>query len=172
MKVFSGKSISTPTYISWLVASFVVTVVVTYVVACLFQSWFAIQALKAVGAEFTFNAWLRTIGHDLYGLAFNGKYISYSQMIAIGFLIALPTAALCNKLLPLPPALIYSVAGATAMATILYNVQEFFFDLVLFSGTRGLAGWSAQLVAGALGGLVFSYLITLRLPLVRRGYHD
>ena len=154
-----------PADIIWVLTSYILAVVITCVLASLFQTWFVLVALEDLGAQLSLDIWFHTGLHDLYGLSFGGKYVSYGQAILIGFAIALPTAALCHKLVPLPRALIYSLAGATAIAAILFIVKLNFYGLVLFAGTRGIAGFSAQVAAGALGGLVFSSLI------LKRQYH-
>ena len=71
-----------------------------------------------------------------HSLTFGSKYVSYCQTILIGFAIALLTAALVNKLIPLPCTLIYVLAGAEAIATVLYVIRLSFYDLILFADTR------------------------------------
>lgn len=149
---------STPTQIAWVLISFLVAVTVTYVLAAISQTALVLQALETAGASFPLTVWLQTMLRDLYGLAFGGKYVSYYQTIVIGLGIALPTAALSLKWLPLPRSLVYAVAGATAMATILFVVERNFYNLTLFAGTRGWPGFCTQLLAGALGGWIFALL--------------
>ena len=152
----------TPTKIGSVIIAFLLSALVTYTLASVFQSLFVLQALEAAGAQFSLSVWFYVLVHDLYGLAFGGKYVSYGQIILIGLFIALVVAALCLRWIPLPRVLIYSMAGATAMATILYLVELNFYGLTLFAGVRGKLGVSAQLVAGALGGLTFSTVISLK----------
>jgi hypothetical protein len=54
--------------------------------------------------------------------------------------------------------LLYSLAGATAIAVILYALQIRFLGLALITGSRGTAGVACQLLAGAIGGAVFAAL--------------
>ena len=150
------RAVLTAVPIKRLLMGFLAAVIAAYITASLLQSFFVLNALEAAGANFSLKLWVHTLWHDLYGLAFGGKYVSYGKTIVMGFAIALPVAALCHKFIPLPRALIYSLAGATAMATILTLVKINFYDLTLFAGTRGSAGFSAQLIAGALGGFAFA----------------
>ena len=139
--------------------SYLAAVTVAYLLASLFQTLAVLQALTAAGGDYGASDWLRALLHDLYGLAFGGKYVSYAQTIAIGLAIALPSAAVCLRWLPLPSALVYALAGATAMLTILLVVKYNFYDLTLFAGSRGVLGMGLQMLAGALGGWVFARFI-------------
>jgi len=53
--------------------------------------------------------------------------------------------------------MIFAAAGATSVATILYLIDlSFFYDMTLLEGTRGILGYGLQLLAGALGGVVYA----------------
>jgi hypothetical protein len=142
--------------------SYLAAVVVAYVAASIFQSLSVLVALERAGAVIATGQWLHTIWHDLYGFTFSG-YASYGLSVMIGFIIAMPTAALIHKFLSLPRWFLYPLAGATAMATILEIVKLNFYGVTIFPGTRGLSGLGLQLIAGAFGGAVFASLSKRRL---------
>jgi hypothetical protein len=139
------------------IISYVAAVIVAYVVASIFQSLIVLVALDQAGADIPAGKWLHTLLHDLYGHTFYG-YASYGLGVVVGFFIAMPTAALIHKFSGLPRWFLYPLAGATAMATIMYIIKANFYDSTIFPGTRGSVGFGLQLLAGALGGFVFARL--------------
>ncbi len=139
------------------IIGYLTAVVATYVAASIFQSLSVLATMERAGADIAMGKWLHTIWHDLYGFTFGG-YVRYGQTIMIGFIIAMPTAATIHKFLGLPRGLLYPLAGAASMATILYIVKLNFYNVTLFPGTRGMVGFGLQLLAGAFGGAVFATL--------------
>jgi hypothetical protein len=137
--------------------SYLAAVMAAYVAASVFQSLSVLTALVKAGADISAGQWLHTLWHDLYGFTFSGV-VSYGFSVMIGFLIAMPTAALIHKFLRLPRWVLYPLAGATAMATILEIVKLNFYGVTIFPGTRGFSGLVLQLLAGAFGGAVFAKL--------------
>ena len=140
-----------------LTIAYLLAVVVAYVAASIFQSLSVLAALQKAGADLSIGNWLQTVFHDLYGFTFSGM-VPQSLTIMAGFVIAMPTAALIHKVLRLPRWILYPLAGATAMATILYVVKLNFYGSPLYPGTRGWSGFGLQLLAGALGGALFAAL--------------
>jgi len=137
--------------------SFLAAVLVAYIAASIFQSLCVLTALAKAGAELAVADWLRTVAHDLYGFTFSGLVPQLPTILG-GFIIAMPTAALIHKFLKLPRWILYPLAGATAMATILYIIKLNFYGSPLFPGTRGWSGYGLFLFAGAFGGMVFAAL--------------
>ncbi len=137
--------------------SYLAAVLVTYVTASIFQSLCVLATMEKAGADIAVGQWLNTISHDLYGFTFSG-YFSLGPAVMIGFIIAMPSAAIIHKFLGLPRWILYPLAGATAMATILYIVKLNFYGATILPGTRGLFGFGLQLLAGAFGGAVFATL--------------
>lgn len=154
----SRRSFSLPR----LILAFISAVAATYVVASLFQTGFVLAGLHSIGARLSMMDVLRTALHDLYGLAFQGMFISYLLLIALGFAVALPVAAAIRHWTPLKGPIIYPLAGAVMMAAMLIIAREVFFGLTLYAGTRGAGGLACQMLAGALGGLVFGLLVKER----------
>ena len=137
--------------------SYLAAVLLTYVLASIFQSLCVLAVMVNAGADISVGKWLYTIGHDLYGFTFSGV-ISFGPAVMAGFIIAMPTAAIIHKFLGLPRWILYPLAGATAMATILYIVKLNFYGATILPGTRGFIGFGLQLLAGAFGGAVFATL--------------
>ena len=137
--------------------SYLAAVFVTYVAASIFQSLCVLVALQRAGAKMAMEDWLYTLWHDLYGFTFLG-YAPYGPAIMAGFIIAMPTAAIMHRFLRLPRGILYPLAGAVAIASILYIVKLNFYGVTIFPGTRGWYGFGLQLLAGAFGGAVFAGL--------------
>lgn len=134
-------------------------VLVTYILASLFQTGFVLAGLHSAGAKLPITIIVHTALYDLYGLAFNALFVSYLLVIAVGFVIALPIAALLKKWTRSPSMVIYPLAGAVSMAGILILAKIVFYGLTLYAGTRGPAGFAFQVLAGAVGGVVFACII-------------
>ena len=143
--------------IFWVLVAFFMGSLTTYFLASIFQSIFVLSALEGAGAKIPVDLWLHTLCHDLYGHTFSG-YVPFGLAIIIAFLVAMPTAALVHKFLKIPKGMVYPLAGAVAMATMLYIAKSQFLDVLLWAGTRSAAGFSSQLLAGAVGGIVFAIL--------------
>ena len=135
--------------------SYLAAVLVTYVAASIFQSLLVLTALVRAGADISIREWLWTLAHDLYGFTFSG-IVPQGLTDMAGFIIAMPVAALIHKWLRISRWILYPLAGAAAMGTILYIVKLNFYGVPLYPGTRGFTGFGLQLLAGALGGLVFA----------------
>ena len=133
-------------------------VLATYVLASLFQTGFVLAGLHSAGAQLPVAIILRTALYDLYGLAFNALFVSYLLLIAVGFVIALPVAALLKKWTRARALVIYPLAGAVLMGTMLLLAKIVFYGLTLYAGTRGPAGLVCQMLAGAAGGTVFALI--------------
>lgn len=131
-------------------------VLTTYMLASLFQTSFVLAGLHSAGAELPLAIILRTALYDLYGLAFNALFVSYLLLIAIGFVIALPVAAWLKKWTHARSLVIYPLAGAVLMGSMLSLAKMVFYGITLYAGTRGPAGLACQMLAGAAGGVVFA----------------
>lgn len=83
----------------------------------------------------------------------------YAIIIAVGFLIAFLIAAILKRFLPSLALVAYPIAGAAAIGVAL-GLMYMNFQTVPISGARGLFGFIAQMVCGALGGWVFGKVAT------------
>lgn len=147
--------------VRWAIISYLAAVIATYVAASIFQSLCVLVALQQAGAKMSIQDWLHTLWHDLYGFTFLG-YAPYGPAIMAGFIIAMPTAAIMHRFFRVPRGILYPLAGAVAIATILYIVKLNFYGVTIFPGTRGWYGFGLQLLAGAFGGSVFAGLAKQR----------
>ena len=139
--------------------SFIAAVVLTYTASSIVQTLFTLSALVSAGASISADLWLRTIGQDFYGHTFSG-FIPLGGLVCIGFLLALPTAAVIAKYTGWPRYGLYPLAGAAAMATLHYGASHMIYDLNLMVGTRSVWGLSCFVLSGALGGAVFIHCLS------------
>lgn len=146
-------------YRQWLLLAFgyLISALLVYLLATAAQSLFVLASLDSMGVEITSTIRLNVVLNDIYGLAFAGR-MSFAQAVFIGFAVAMSSAALVHKYLGITRFLVYPLAGAVAIATLLYIVKMNFYDLTLFAGTRSTFGYLSQLAAGALGGGVFAVI--------------
>lgn len=134
------------TMAGWLLAT-----VITAVIATAASSQFVIIGLTQAGATIPLGERLRMAGQDLIDLGF-----LYAVFIAIAFAIAFFIAGLLARKIPSRRTVIFTVAGAVAMAVMLLAMERVFFGVPLIAGARSDPGFAAQMLCGALGGYVFA----------------
>jgi hypothetical protein len=142
-----------------LVLAFLAGVAVTHVLASVSQSLLVMAVLERAGAEFSLSTRLHVIGHDIVGLIVGGEF-SFAGAIMISFLFALPVAEAARRFTRVPLLVAYPIAGAAALAAVLGIVQaNFFYNMTLMEGTRGVLGHASQLMSGAAGAAAFALLL-------------
>lgn len=136
----------------WLrrIGSFVLAVAVTYLLAVISASQHVAASLEGMGAEVGFGTRLEMIVHDLGGMA-----TSFLPMLVIGFVIAFGVAALLLKWLPRYRYLLYTLAGAVAMASI-HLALHAAFDITPVAVARSTGGLLVQALCGAVGGYLYA----------------
>lgn len=136
----------------WLrrIGSFVLAVAVTYLLAVISASQHVAASLESMGAEVGFGTRLEMIVHDLGGMA-----TSFLPMLVIGFVIAFLVAALLLRWLPRYRYLLYSLAGAAAVATI-HVALHAAFDITPVAVARSTGGLIVQALCGAVGGYLYA----------------
>lgn len=136
----------------WLrrIGSFVLAVAVTYVLAVISASQHVAASLEGMGAEVGFGTRLEMIVHDLGGMA-----TSFLPILVIGFVIAFVVAALLLRWLPRYRYLLYSLAGAVAVATI-HVALHAAFDITPVAVARSAGGLFVQALCGAVGGYLYA----------------
>ncbi len=134
-----------------LIGGFVAAVLITIIVASFVHSHFTIQGLRAVGAEIGPSDAARLAWGDLIGLA-----PTLGAVIAIALLIGFIVAAIVLRFVKLPRWVGYAVAGGAAMLTALW-LMHLNFDITPIGSARTTAGLTALALAGALGGLLFTW---------------
>ena len=136
-----------------VISGYVLAVLVAYIAGALFVSQGNIAAVTAMGFEVSIGQRFDAMLHDVTHM-----YDIYLVLIAIGLLIALPTAGLIIRRFPDLRLVGYVSAGFVAMHVILKAVL----GLSGIAPTREIAGLLAQGLAGAIGGFVFHYVTNRR----------
>lgn len=133
--------------------AFVLSVALMAALGVIVQTQFVLSALKDIGAPVGVGDRIAMTGADLIGLG-----PLYAALIAIGFVIAFPAAALALRVAALPRTLVFAAAGAVCVGAMLVLMREVFFGVPLIAGARTLAGQSGQAVCGALAGAAFALM--------------
>ncbi len=136
-----------------VVIGFIAAVLALAVLGVIAQSGFVLAALGDIGADIGIGAALGMIVDDLLGFG-----PVYGGLIAVGLLIALPSAALVHRFSRLNRTLVFAIAGATCMLVMLLAIENFLFGVQLVAGARTAAGFVAQMLAGAAAGWIFTRL--------------
>ncbi len=123
------------------------------VLASVMQTQNLISRLNGVGGDIGFGARVTTALYDLRHFA-----PQYFLGILLGFLVAFLAGLLLYRLAKFGRPLIFAVAGAAAILAFLLGSKEAFFGVQLVGGARDTAGLLFQMLAGAVGGLVFARL--------------
>ena len=137
-----------------LCTHFLVAVVFAFVIASLFHSQFVMAELAKVGVEISLNDRLSMSIDDLLGL-----YPTYGIVIAVSHFISFIVAGLLIKRFKLSPNIVYFLAGGVGVTVALLAMHPIL-EITLLAGARSTFGFLCQSLAGAIGGLVFSYLRT------------
>jgi len=132
--------------LAWLIA-----VLVTVSLAVIFQTQNVIARLNAIGGEIGFSDRLSMTVSDLLHLG-----LRYAIFIAIALLIAFLASGLVFRFIKFGRPIIYITAGAIAMLVMLFAMKAQFFDIHIIAGARDGFGIALQMLAGAVGGFVFS----------------
>ncbi len=130
----------------WLAAT-----LVTAAAGSVIQTQFNLAAITALGVPVPPALRLRTTLQDLAGFA-----PLLAAVAGAGLLIALPAAAWLVRRLQ-RPGLLYTLAGAVAVATAILLMNALL-SVTAIGATRSLAGFLALAACGALGGWTFSCL--------------
>ena len=132
--------------------AFLAAVLITYVAAALFATQSVVARLQAMDIAIRLSERLAMSLQDLVGMA--GMFL---PIIAAGFAIALPIAALLTRLAPKRRTALYMLAGATALVAVHLGLQ-IAFDITPVAVARSTIGLLSQAIAGTLGGYCFARL--------------
>lgn len=124
--------------------------------AAIAQTQFNLASLQALGVEVPLGVRLRTTGADLLGFS-----PTFGPIAAVGFLVAFPAAAALGRWLPGARRWLYALAGALAILTAMLLMQRIFM-LTPVAAARSTAGLLALCASGAVGGLLFAWLLARR----------
>ena len=132
--------------------AFGVAVAVSAVLASLSATYFALRALLDLEVRIGFGDRLSAYGHDILGRA-----PLLSAIVALGYLIAFPAAALVARWLTQLRTWIFIGTGATAILVALFSMEALL-TMMPIAGARQWPGLTAQGLSGAVGGLLFAKL--------------
>lgn len=139
-----------------ILAAFVLGTLTAYAIGTVASSQFVMNAhMDVFEVQITASERLSMTLFDLTHM------LLYAVIIALGFLIAFPIAALLKRLLPALAGIAYPLAGAAAIGTAL-GLMYVLFATVPISGARSELGFAAQVLAGAAGGYVFALVAARR----------
>lgn len=131
----------------WLAAT-----VVAAAAGSVVQTQFNLAAIAGLGAPIPPALRLQTTLQDLAGFA-----PVFAAVAGAGLLLALPVAAWLVRRLPARRALLYTLAGAAAVAAAILLMNTLL-PVTPIGATRSLAGFLALSACGALGGWTFAGL--------------
>ena len=135
-----------------IISSYLLAVLVTYILGAAFVSQGNIAAVTSMGFEISMAKRFEAMMHDITSM-----YDIYLILIAIALLIALPVAEFIIRRFPELRMVGYLSVGFVAMVAI-HVILKAVLGLSGIAPTRELAGLLAQGIAGALGGFVFHYV--------------
>ena len=135
-----------------IISSYLLAVLVTYILGAAFVSQGNIAAVTSMGFEISMEQRFEAMMHDITSM-----YDIYLILIAIALLIALPVAEFIIHRFPELRMVGYLSAGFVAMVAI-HVILKAVLGLSGIAPTRELFGLLAQGIAGALGGFVFHYV--------------
>ena len=134
--------------LAWLVGALITTAL-----GVIFQTQNVISRLNEIGGTFGWGDRLSMTAYDLQHLG--SLYILF---IAGGMLIAFLSGFGVYHLAGVGRPIVFAVAGGVAMAVMLMLMKPAFFGVQVIAGARDTSGFIMQILAGVIGGLVFSYL--------------
>ncbi|NVJ50530.1 MAG: hypothetical protein HWE11_09095 [Gammaproteobacteria bacterium] len=129
---------------------YLISLLVTFTLASVAHTWQVLAALSELQVILPVSVWLESLVNDWLGL-----WSTYGIAQALGLLIAFSVSYW------VPAArfrwILYGLAGATAMVVIL-SLLNALLDVTLIAGSRSFFGYTLQLSAGIIGGLVYHRL--------------
>ncbi len=139
-----------------IMLAFIFACISTFILASIFSTQFVIAYH---GVDVSLVDRLSMTLADLFGMLTKGKaFTPYSNIIAIALAIAFLFASVARLILKPLAKWAFLIAGGAAMALILGLMYKNF-QTIPISGARGIFGFSAQVLAGIVGGWVFTKII-------------
>jgi len=132
----------------WLSAALVTTAL-----GVLLQTQNVIARLNDIGADVGIGQRLSMTAYDLVYLG--SLYIIF---VSLGTLVAYLLGLLVYRFAGFGRPVVFAVAGAVAMLVMLLSMKQAFFGIHMIAGARDALGIGLQMVAGAVGGMVFAWL--------------
>ena len=139
-------------FLTRLLPAFFVSWLLTFTLASLFHSQYIVNQLVKVGVVVALrDRWFLSL-EDWLGLL-----PTYGAIIAVAFTVAFLVAGGIYKLLGKQAVALFALAGVTAFFTVLLAIHSVM-NIHLIAGARGW-GFYMQLLAGAIGGVVFAKIM-------------
>jgi len=130
----------------WLAAA-----LTTVILGITFQTQNVLARLGDIGADVSFGDRLSMTFYDIQHLG--SLYIIF---ISIALAVAFLLGGLVYRFAKFGRPIIYMVAGGVAILVMLFAMKAQFFDVHIIAGARDAFGLGLQMLAGAIGGLVFA----------------
>lgn len=133
---------------SWFTAVFT-----TAVLGVFLQTQNVVARLNEIGGNIGFGDRLFITAYDIFYL---GK--PYFLFVGISLTFAFGAASLLYRIAKIARPVIYSLAGAVALCVMLWAMKEVFFKIPAIAGARDGFGFGMQMLAGGIGGYIYSKL--------------
>lgn len=135
------------------IGGWVAAALTTVILGITFQTQNVLARLDNIGADVSFGERLSMTLYDIQHLG--SLYIIFvSIALAVAFLLG----GLVYRLAKFGRPIVYMVAGGTAILVMLFTMKAAFFDVHLIAGARDGFGLGLQMLAGAIGGLIFAWI--------------
>lgn len=138
-------------FLTRLLPIFLVSWLFTFTLASLFHSQYVVNQLVDVGVVVSLSNRINLTLDDWLGLL-----PTYGAIIAIALAIAFFAVVLLIKKFEKYSMVLFVASGITAFAVVLVAIESIM-NIHIIAGARGW-GFYLQLLAGALGGLLFALL--------------
>ncbi len=138
-------------FLTRLLPIFLVSWLFTFTLASLFHSQYVVNQLVDVGVVVSLSDRINLTLDDWLGLL-----PTYGAIIAIALAIAFFAVVLLVKKFKIYSMALFVASGITAFAVVLVAIESIM-NIHIIAGARGW-GFYLQLLAGALGGLLFALL--------------
>lgn len=133
------------------IGAYIAAVLATGLLGSVTQTQFNLARLGGLGVDVSFGERIAVTVTDLTGFA-----PLLTALTAGGFLVAFVfTGAVLRRWIKAGRPGLYALAGATAVATILISMR-LALGLDAIAAARGIGGFAALALCGALGGLIYA----------------
>ena len=126
---------------------------ITVILGVTFQTQNVLGRLNNIGADVSLSERISMTVYDIQHLG--SLYIIFvSIALAVAFLLG----SLVYRFVKFGRAIIFMVAGGAAILVMLFAMKVQFFDVHIIAGARDGLGLGLQMLAGAIGGLIFAVM--------------
>jgi len=132
---------------------FLLTVVLTAILATAMSTQFVLSGLISVGASVPLADRIDMTLFDIVGMG-----PLYAVFILIGLGIAFFVASWAARATSFNRMLVFTVAGMITMLVMLVAMEQVFFGVPLIPGARSVSGLIAQVLVGGLAGYLYARL--------------